>query len=253
MVTDNKLIEIFNDCSIIDGLLALPKYTLSDEEFRTIKKHITNQGGFWKTGLGFQFQINDSAIVLNNLRNGNFENKFKKFQFYFTTNEALNYIDGLFDIEPRRYNHAFEPSAGQGHICDWLKSKYDKILIDCCELMPENRNILINKGYNLVGDDFLTTKLEEEKYDFIVANPPFNNGQDMVHIKRMYDICANHGTIISFLSNSWKENDNSSTTEFKRWLKEDVVHYDHHPVSRKYFRGNKSSADCTVMLINKIL
>ena len=96
---------------------------------------------------------------------------------YYPTNKNLcnELVKGLTYYA---YHTILEPSAGKGHIADFIKewggrnAKYD---IDCIELDNERRAILKEKGYKVVYDDFLdyeTTK----KYDLIIMNPPFEQG-----------------------------------------------------------------------------
>lgn len=47
--------------------------------------------------------------------------------------------------------------------------------VHCIESEPELRAAIRGKGYPLVGTDFLTF-WPDEKYDLIIMNPPFSNG-----------------------------------------------------------------------------
>jgi len=47
------------------------------------------------------------------------------------------------------------------------------------------RKILEVKGFNVVGNDFLEHK---KSYDRIVMNPPFENFQDIDHVRHAYDL-----------------------------------------------------------------
>jgi len=102
-------------------------------------------------------------------------------------------------------NYILEPSAGKGDICDYLKdairlgTNNRSIKIDCIEIHPELSNLLFSKGYSVVGDDFLTFKTHT-RYDAIVMNPPFDEGDK--HLLRAIELIEPHGGQIACLLNA---------------------------------------------------
>lgn len=74
-----------------------------------------------------------------------------------------------------------EPSAGKGDLADAAVGKLDRYynrcreVVHCIEIEPELQAAIRGKGYPLVGTDFLTF-WPDEKYDLILMNPPFANG-----------------------------------------------------------------------------
>lgn len=75
-----------------------------------------------------------------------------------------------------------EPSAGKGDLADAAVGKLEcyyhtrcRELVHCIEIEPELQAAIRGKGYPLVGTDFLTF-WPDEKYDLILMNPPFANG-----------------------------------------------------------------------------
>ncbi len=89
-----------------------------------------------------------------------------------------------------------EPSAGKGVIVDALKKSqwFDRIL--AIEKDQEMQTLLFGKGVNVVDSDFMTYS-GADKFDLIIANPPFSNGAQ--HLLRMIDIMYN-GQIICLLN-----------------------------------------------------
>lgn len=82
-----------------------------------------------------------------------------------TENMNINYLQKI-----------LEPSAGKGDIADYLVSSYNKKeAIQVIEKEPELCSILSDKGYMVVGYDFLTFETHTE-YDLIIMNPPFSEG-----------------------------------------------------------------------------
>jgi len=82
-----------------------------------------------------------------------------------------------------------EPSAGKGDILDFIKSlNLRDIDLNAIELNIELQSILREKGYPILGEDFL--KYNENCYwDLIIMNPPFSNGEE--HLLHAIDIGRN--------------------------------------------------------------
>ena len=87
-------------------------------------------------------------------------------------------------IDLKTINTILEPEAGKGDIIDYIKNyinaheynfRYHKLDIDAIEINPNLRHILRGKSYRVVHDDFLTYETYK-KYDLIIMNPPFSDG-----------------------------------------------------------------------------
>ena len=103
----------------------------------------------------------------------------KDFQFFPTPIELAKKIIKLAEITPD--DICLEPSAGMGNIAQFMPN------CDVIELHEDNRKTLIDKGFNLVHDDFLTF-IPEKKYTAIMMNPPFSKGQDIEHITKAIEM-----------------------------------------------------------------
>ena len=109
-----------------------------------------------------------------------------------------------------------EPSAGNGNIADVMKAKGANV--DVLEISGELRKVLEAKGYNVVGNDFLS--YTEGGYDAIVMNPPFSNNQDIKHIQHAYTLLKNGGTISAIAGEGAFFRSGKTETEFRNWLDE---------------------------------
>ena len=95
-----------------------------------------------------------------------------------------------------------EPSAGKGDLADAAVGKLDRYynrcreVVHCIEIEPELQAAIRGKGYPLVGTDFLTF-WPDEKYDLILMNPPFANGE--AHLLHAWEI-LDHGDIVCLLN-----------------------------------------------------
>lgn len=94
------------------------------------------------------------------------------------------------------------PSAGRGDlaqaICDWHKHERYSMSrkVDCIEADPNLCGILRDKGFTIVGYDWLTYP-GVSYYDAIVMNPPFSNGDE--HLLRAWDF-LHDGEIVCLLN-----------------------------------------------------
>src|ERR1700744_2053245 len=96
-----------------------------------------------------------------------------------------------------RYNYlsadriVLEPSAGKGDILDFLsengeyRSRLAKDNLYCIEQDPDLQHILREKGYRLIGTDFLRYS-GEHQFNLILMNPPFHNGDE--HLLRAWEL-----------------------------------------------------------------
>ena len=149
----------------------------------------------------------------------------------------LNRPPGFFSTPPAVYeNHMFpylrlqagdrvlEPEAGSGALADGIVKHFPGVEIDCIEIVSSLREILELKGYGLVGWDFLEFEAERP-YDAIVMNPPFENGQDIQHVRHAYEQLADGGTLVSVMSPGPFFRTNGKDKVFRAWL-EEVSGYD---------------------------
>jgi type I restriction-modification system DNA methylase subunit len=106
-------------------------------------------------------------------------------------------IDGL----DTRYKKVLDPSAGKGDILSRIAGTngYNRSVsghLYAIEINPELRPILIDKGFKVIGTDFLTYP-GLQYFDFIIMNPPFSEGAK--HLLKAWNI-ANGATIRCLLN-----------------------------------------------------
>jgi hypothetical protein len=97
-----------------------------------------------------------------------------------------------------------EPSAGSGAMLDAVTRKlgenyaryHAKEKIHCIERNPELAAILKGKSYTVVHDDFLTFETSL-RYDLILMNPPFSNGDE--HLLKAWELMY-EGDIVCLLN-----------------------------------------------------
>lgn len=113
-----------------------------------------------------------------------------------------------------------EPSAGIGTLVDKLqRNMLSGLDITCVELNDDKCEVLKSKKYHTIHADFLLVDFGEQKFDVIIAAPPFKNNIDVVHISMMYDMLEKDGMIITLTSPYWTVNNETHQREFRELLK----------------------------------
>lgn len=121
------------------------------------------------------------------------------------------------NITLKEGDRVLEPSAGYGLLADGIISYNSKIQLDCVELNETCKTVLKEKGYNVVGSDFLLFK-SNYQYDYIIAAPNFRNNIDCKHVMKMYEHLKPNGIISSITSPYWMTGDSELQIEFRNWL-----------------------------------
>lgn len=92
-----------------------------------------------------------------------------------------------------------EPSAGLGHIADEIKKAVPDCFYQCIEYHSGLAEALKLKGHTTINEDFLT---HSGKYDVIVMNPPFENGQDVDHVNHAFSLLNEGGRLVAIMANN---------------------------------------------------
>lgn len=211
--------EILRHCTLENNVLKLPQVQFNKKSYAEAKKWIEEAGGSWMGGKvqGFTFPFN-AERVFNILHEGKRCNLQQDFQFFATPPEVADWLvmlaGGVHDDEK-----VLEPSAGTGAIIDAIHRSCPDVIVDCYELMPENKEILAKKdNIRIIGDDF--TKCDVAQYDKIIANPPFSKNQDIRHVRRMYE-CLNPGGVLAAITGPhWEFGSESECKDFRQWLED---------------------------------
>jgi len=214
--------EILKGCTVDGMVVKLPEGQLDRKVYMDVKKHLEGIGGKWKGGKvsGFVFS-HDPNELLGRVADGEKVNLKKDFQFFGTPDIICDRLVALarLDIEDR----ILEPSAGDGAILRAIQRNISELIHfpACYELMPQNRQKLQEMEYvDVLGEDFLQDS-RGLKFDKIIANPPFTKGQDIEHLRKMYDLLDTEGILVCITSLSWMAGTNKKPTEFRNWLCDD--------------------------------
>lgn len=140
-------------------------------------------------------------------------------EFYPTPQKLIDQMTSKIDF--RTIKTVLEPSAGKGNIVEsvfnkmrFAHSNYKATIkdfdIDTIEIDDNLQHILTGKGLRLIHDDFLTLTTYK-KYDLIIMNPPFSNGEK--HLLKAIELQSNGGQIVCILNAETLKNPYSVTRQ----------------------------------------
>ena len=127
-------------------------------------------------------------------------------------------IDGLLKgLAIKDGDRILEPSAGYGLLADGIRLNYPNANLECVELNQACKNVLKEKGFNVVGSDFFLFK-PDYQYDFVIGAPNFRDNIDCKHVMKMYDLVKEGGVVSSIMSPYWMTGNSELQIEFRQWL-----------------------------------
>lgn len=147
-----------------------------------------------------------------------------KGDFYPTPNHLIEKM--LKGIDFNLVETVLEPSAGTGLIAKRVKDKWKLTVryskkeadIDCIEIDPNLRHVLKGEGNRVIHDDFLTYECYK-RYDLIIMNPPFSEGDK--HLLKALHIQRRGGAVVCLLNAETIRNPyNSTRRELVKLLKQ---------------------------------
>lgn len=206
----NNLQTSLSKCTYTENTVYLPFERLSN--YTDVRKALLNAGATYKNNT-FIFP-NNAELFINKLMGGEMVNIKKQFQFFATPAKLAKEI--INEIPFYTGAKVGEFSAGQGALLDELPNL--NLQLTVCELMPENCEILRQKGYNVVEGDFLTQDWQMQ--DFIIGNPPFSKNQDIDHFMHMYKFLKEGGRMDVITSCHWLFANDKKSVKFREFINE---------------------------------
>lgn len=204
MKIKDEVIEVLKTARVEGNLLFLAG-KLDRKLYQDVGKLLKEIGGKWSPAKGATvFKDSPEDIICDIINTGEFVSEKKAYQFFPTPEKLVKEI--LSSVEIRPDWACLEPSAGRGNIAKHLPN------CDCVELNPSNREYLIQNGFNLIHDDFMTFK-PEKTYNAVVMNPPFEKQQDIKHVTKAIGIASD--LLVAIVSASAMFRTDKSYIEFR--------------------------------------
>lgn len=114
-----------------------------------------------------------------------------------------------------------EPSAGSGSLLDAIGSfKMYWNLVTAIEVNYTLASLLEKKfpAVTVIAGDFMVQPVPVVGYERIIMNPPFENGQDMDHIRRAFDFLKSGGRLVSICSPGPFFRQDKKAIAFREWF-----------------------------------
>jgi len=247
MKIDTDVLDVLKQCTVDEdeNILFLPSIQLERKLYMSVNRCLESIGGQWNRGKkGHIFSNNPSDDLDEIINTGEWTDKKKEYQFFSTPKNIVSRMIEFADIQIG--DVLCEPSAGDGAILDEFPKGNEYTAI---ELMPENCEILIKKGYNNIKQaDFLElsfTKL----IDKIIMNPPFTKGQDVRHILHAWNWLKPGGRLVSIVSESPFFRENKTSIEFRQWMQENNV--ENYDLDAGAFKQSGTMVKTKIIVANK--
>ena len=240
--------EILRHCTLENSVLKLPAVQFNKKSYAEAKKWIEEAGGSWQGGKiqGFTFPFNPER-VFSILKEGKRCNLQQEYQFFETPADVADWLvmlaGGIHEDDT-----VLEPSAGRGALIKAIHRSCPSVIVECYELMPENREFLHTlDNVILLDEDF--TKDSVGHYTKIIANPPFSGNQDIDHVKLMYERLEKGGTLAAITSQHWKLSSEKKCDLFRKWLEE--VHGEIFEIAAGEFKESGTTVSTMAVVIKK--
>jgi len=187
--------------------------------YLTVNKVLDRIGGKWnKKVKAHVFDVDPTERLEVVINSGVLDPKVKT--GYFPTPAPI--VDRMIELADIHPDHTIlEPSAGQGHIADKLCDIFGIYPFDVymCEILPENRRILEEKGYYARKDFIEFAREFGDKpgwiFDRIIMNPPFERQSDIDHVTAAYNLLAPGGILVTIMSAGVLFRENRKTVAFR--------------------------------------
>ena len=196
MKISDDVLSVFDNIEVEGNIARLNCGQLDRKIYLAVNQVLEAIGGKWNRKVkGHIFEADPTDKIESIILTGDIELP-KKNGYFPTPLGIVNKLIELANIEPGM--RVLEPSAGQGAIADELAKT--GTTLEVCEILPQNIEVLMTKGYTLTAEDFLSLGKSDGQYDRIVMNPPFEKQQDIDHVMHAYSLLRPGGILVAIMS-----------------------------------------------------
>ncbi len=246
--------ECLSQCTYQDGVIKLPDVQLDRKVYMAVKKTLEGIGAKWKGGKTQGFVLGeDKAELFARLQDNPDYNYQQSTQFFETPPAVCDQIRCMIALLYDDYDsfddiRILEPSAGRGALINTIHNYQINATIHYCELDSYNQSVL-QEIWNteFLCDDFMQLD-EKEKFDLIVANPPFTRGTAQKHLAKMTKHLKENGEIICVMPEGWRER---YTKELEVLEDQEDLFFKERACPDKAFKSSGTNIKTVIVVIQK--
>lgn len=212
MRVDDFILRILSKATTTENLLYVNCGQIDKKSYQKLNTVIEAMGGKWNSREKAHVFAGDPAESLDLVLSSGCLGAPEDFGFFPTPPEPAYNAVTLGDLEAGM--RFLEPEAGTGNIADQAAEIVGIDNVDCIEIQEANRAVLKDKGYRVIGEDFLAMT-PTPIYDRIVMNPPFRNHADIKHVERALQWLKPSGKLVSIMSGGVAFREDSATRSFR--------------------------------------
>lgn len=154
----------------------------------------------------------------------------------------------------KRTSNVLEPSAGEGHLIDFLYHRDRSSMYTAVELDPGRAEKLRKLNFGpVVEQDFLDVRLfDTGLQDRVVMNPPFCKsglGDHLDHVQHAMGFLRPGGRLVSVLPSSARFNANKRHEAFRAWADEHGAEW--HDLPPLSFKASGTGVNATILVLEK--
>jgi type I restriction-modification system DNA methylase subunit len=243
-----------------DGTSAVITDRLDRKLYEKVNKALELLGGRWSTkAKAHLFPVDPRPQVEGLLDNGSLT--VKKEGFFRTPPEVIELMIEALELAP--FSHIIlEPSAGDGAILKAIARHYKDReqlcphLLHFCEINPQRVALAMGSGA-FVAEDFMKYDLPRDEdgepkfmYDRIIMNPPFEDGQDISHVRHAYDLLEPEGILVAIMSEGPFFRQDDQARAFRAWLSN--VNGTSRKLPEGSFKSSGTGVNTRLVIIHKI-
>lgn len=195
----------------------LPSERLDRPLYARVNDVLEAAGGKWDRRVAGHIFPEDARAVLEAVQaTGRYVDP-KQFGFFPTPAEVGRLLIEAADLQPGMA--VLEPSAGHGSLADLAAGICGSESVSVVELLEANRRVLQDKGYRVIGSDFLAMQAGPDlRFDRIIMNPPFANLADVDHVQHAARFLRPGGRLVAIMSPSHTFRDTHKASAFRDLL-----------------------------------
>lgn len=171
-----------------------PETKLSPKVWSRIRQFMASNDIDWSTQRQAFVTEEDPTALIQALWMGKLRSRKQERQAFYTPADVAKQVVDVANVQGHT---VLEPSAGDGALADACRARGANSVI-CCEIVPNEADKLIRKGYNTYVGDFMDAKFCVV-YSRIVMNPPYTRDLYIMHVMHALTLLARGGRLVAIV------------------------------------------------------